>query len=670
LVGNLLEVEALPRPLRRRILDHAEGNPFYVEEVIRSLIDSDVVVYDEMADQWQATRRIEDIAIPDSLQGVLMARIDRLQEEARRVLQLASVIGRIFLYRVLAAIAEEDREHPERSRRVLDASLLTLQREEMIRQRARVPELEYIFKHHLTQQAAYNGLLRRERRRFHGQVAEALGRLFPDRVEEQLGILGRHWEQAGEWERAVEYLRRAGEQAAAQFANEEAVGYFTRALELVPEEDLYGRYELLLARERVCDLEGDRGAQRRDLVSLEALGDALQDDRRRGEVALRDAWYAIQTSNHSAAVAAAEIAINLGRTVQDAKLEVMGHLHSSMAHMDLGHYEDARAHHERSLSLARSADLRQQEADSLYSLGFVYYHQGKYAEASASCEQALYIHRQLQFRWGEMRSLQVFGLVRFDQSYFDDAMVCWEQALGIAREMGDQHCEGAFLLSLGWLTIRLGDYGRAKTYCQQSLRILRQTGHRRNQGSAVGSLGLVIHYLGDDELAREYCQQAVRIGLDSADRFIQAWGLTWLGHVLVGLGTLDEATDAYRRALILRRELHEYHRAIDPLAGLASVSMSQGSMLQAQARVEEIMSCLQTSSLDGAWEPGRIYLTCYRVLQANGDARAQNMLEDGYCFVQERAAKISDEDDRRSYLQNVAANREIVEEWARVQGEG
>jgi len=239
LVGNLLEVEALPRTLRRRILDHAEGNPFYVEEVIRSLIDSDAITYDEDTGRWEGVEMVEDIAIPDTLQGVLMARMDRLQEEARRILKLASVIGRIFLYRVLAAIAQAERE--------LDAHLLTLQREEMIRERARLPELEYIFKHELTREAAYHGLLRRERRRFHRQVAEALEDLLADRIEERLGLLAHHWERAGEKERALEYLRRAGDQAAAQYANAEAIAYFTRALDLTLEEDLAGRFGLLLA---------------------------------------------------------------------------------------------------------------------------------------------------------------------------------------------------------------------------------------------------------------------------------------------------------------------------------------------------------------------------------------------------------------------------------------
>jgi tetratricopeptide (TPR) repeat protein len=211
--------------LKWRILSRAEGNPFYVEEIIRSLMDSGAIVQDEATGCWQAIRDVADIAIPDTLYGVLMARIDRLQEETKRVLQLAAVIGRIFLYRVLAAIAREERE--------LDDHLLTLQREEMIRQRARLPELEYIFKHHLTQEAAYNGLLKRERRVFHRQVAEALERLFPDRMEEQAGLLAHHWERAEEPEKAQHYLYQAGEQARRQYANQEAITYFRRALALL-----------------------------------------------------------------------------------------------------------------------------------------------------------------------------------------------------------------------------------------------------------------------------------------------------------------------------------------------------------------------------------------------------------------------------------------------------
>ena len=262
LVGNLLEVEGLPQKLKWRILSHAEGNPFYVEEVIRSLIDSGAIVQDEATGRWQATQDVSSIPIPDTLHGVLMARIDRLQEEAKRVLQLAAVIGRIFLHRVLSAIAQQELE--------LEGHLITLQREEMIRERTRLPELEYIFKHELTREAAYNGLLKKERRVFHRQVAETLEKLLPDRIEEQVELLAHHWERAEEPEKAINYLRQAGDRAVRMSANEEAIVHFTRTLELLkalPDTTERARQELELQSSLLLALSAVRGYGAPELVT-------------------------------------------------------------------------------------------------------------------------------------------------------------------------------------------------------------------------------------------------------------------------------------------------------------------------------------------------------------------------------------------------------------------
>ena len=140
-----------------------------------------------------------------------------------------------------------------------------------------------------------------------------------------------------------------------------------------------------------------------------------------------------------------------------------------------------------------------------------------------------------------------------------------------------------------------------------------------------------------------------------------------LGDALVGLGSLDKGAEAYRRALVLLRELGQVRYAQEALAGLACVCLAQGDLPQAQTLVEEIYGYLQNHTLGNisfGEGPLHVYLTCYRVLQASGDPRADGILEEAHSLLQERAAKISDEEERRSYLENVAANREIVEEWA------
>lgn len=223
LVNNLLEIAELPERTRRLILERAEGNPFYLEEIIRNLIEQGAIVYEN--NHWRPTTEIAVVEIPDTLQGVLLARIDRLHADVRRTLQLASVIGKTFLYRLLQAIAEAERD--------LDKHLALLQRADLVREKARRPELEYIFKHSLTQEAAYDSLLLERRRDFHVQVGTALEKLFAERQDEFLGLLAYHFDRGGQRDKAIDYLIRAGDKTRLEDAHEEAIQFYQRAIELL-----------------------------------------------------------------------------------------------------------------------------------------------------------------------------------------------------------------------------------------------------------------------------------------------------------------------------------------------------------------------------------------------------------------------------------------------------
>jgi tetratricopeptide (TPR) repeat protein len=266
-------------------------------------------------------------------------------------------------------------------------------------------------------------------------------------------------------------------------------------------------------------------------------------------------------------------------------------------------------------------------------------------------------------------ALFILGYVSASQGDHDRAKAYFQQGLNIAREMGDRHNEGHTLDGLGLVCCDLGQSDRARVYLEEGLRIHRATGHRRGECVALVALGMLSYGLGDIEAARDYCQQAACISRVSADRSVQALALSILGHALTDLGRLSEATNAYRQALTLHRQLSKHHVASVPLAGQARVCLVQGDVAQAQAHVEEILDYLEHGQMVIVWGMGeafRVYLTCYRVLEANADPRAQDLLEEAHGLLQERAAKISDEGERRSYLENVAANREIVSEYARL----
>jgi class 3 adenylate cyclase/tetratricopeptide (TPR) repeat protein len=223
MMHNLMEIDNLSSTMREKIVHKVDGNPFFLEEIMRSLIDTGAVVHDSSTERWKTTEKLDQFTIPDTIQGVIMARVDRLGEEIKQVLRTAAVIGRSFLYRVLKTIAEEVRE--------LDRDLDQLQTVELIRVKQKIPELEYIFKHALVQETTYGSILLQRRRELHSKVGQAIEALFPDRLEEFYSLLAYHYARAENWEKAQDYLFKAGDQAGKIAADAEALTHYQEAIE-------------------------------------------------------------------------------------------------------------------------------------------------------------------------------------------------------------------------------------------------------------------------------------------------------------------------------------------------------------------------------------------------------------------------------------------------------
>jgi tetratricopeptide (TPR) repeat protein len=304
------------------------------------------------------------------------------------------------------------------------------------------------------------------------------------------------------------------------------------------------------------------------------------------------------------------------------------------------------------------------EADCLKVLGRISYWKADVAARRAYHEESMRIYQEI----GDLRQESIvrylLAITALDQGDYDEGRVHHTRVVAGLREVGDRWEEVFTLAFPGLVHHALGNYDAARPHYEQYLRGCRETGDERGVALALRLLSLLSHHVGDNKAAQEFAEQALQMFRDQEVVRWQGSALTLLGHALVGLARLDEARGAYRQAVDLLGELARSWDILEALAGLARVCLAQGDLEQAQTHVEEILRYLETGTLDGVDEPIRVYLTCYRVLHANGDPRADDILEEGYRFLQERAAKISDEKERRSYLENVAANNEIVEEWA------
>ncbi len=709
LIQRALELEQPPAQFSARLYAETGGNPFFLTETLRALMD-DGALYRDAGGVWstpwdELTQDYAELSLPGSVVQSITRRLERLPASSREALGLAAVIGRgvpFDVWRQASGLSEAA---------VLDIGDQLCAQGMLIgaeRGNAAQSGFDYVFAHDQIRRVTYDQLTPPRLRFYHRRIAETLAELAGSETES----LAYHWSEAQVWDKAAYYHQLAGERARVVYANTEAVSHYSRAMEamqrLPGSPDLRRIYDIRLAREKVFDLQGEREAQTRELDALACLADNLDDDRRRAEVALRQARQADLTCDFPQSIAAAGRAVNLARAAQDPTIEIESLMEWGWCLLLQGEHDAARSRFEEALSLARSHSLKRLEADGLHGVGTVGLVTGNYAEGKTFFQHVLEICRQVDIRPREGSTFANLGYIAQAQGDRAASKYYNEQALRLHRETGDQRgaalvmqnasddylAEGDFstakaymeqalaiqeaiqardnigvtLRGLGTLCHRLGAYGRARDYYERAQTIFVEIGIPYYQGQTLAYLSLLSHHLGDDQAAWEQSQRGLEIARAIDDRLGQGLLLDSLGHSLAGLGRLEQAVEAYRAALALRQALDEPHMAAESRAGLARVALLQGNLTAAADQAEEILRIQKARGFGGANEPARIYLTCYRALDASHDPRAAGVLRTAYELLMAQKANIRDADLERSFLEVVAAHREIVAAYTPSQG--
>jgi predicted ATPase/class 3 adenylate cyclase len=712
LVEEILQrMGSVPIELRELVTGRADGNPFYIEEGIKILIEEGAI--EKHPDGWRVNLdQLKEVKIPKTLIGLLQARLDSLDIQQRVLLQRAAVIGRVFWDRAVLFLGKEvDRVEDEVSLPAAHELLGELRGREIIywRELSSFEDTrEYLFKHSLLRDVAYESLLKPDRRAYHARAARWLEQVTQpsQRTDEYAALIALHYEQAGEREPACRWYQRTGQQAAAKFANAEAVHAYSRALELTSGSDVYTRYEILLAREMVLHLQGDRQKQMADLQTLAQLADKIGDDVYRAKAALRKANFSFSTGDYQAAASAAQQAIGLAQQAGAVDIEAEGYYLWGRSHDFQLSGPEALEKFEQALMLARTAGKSRLEADILMSLGPHYSDQSEFEQARTYLSAALQIYRQLDDTYGEGKAIGNLGVAFWGQGNYIEAKSHFEAALQLIQKTGDRRIEGILLGNLGVIareqlnyaeaqrfnrqallisreildrysefihlgnlaeTARdLGNFRQAGAWYEEALEMAQEVGSVKGRSSILLSSSLLMEYIGDNQAALEKAQQALNLAQEGNSVLYESAGYSRLGQALLAVGRLKEASHHFSKAVDMFRELGLENRAIEALAGLARVSLWGGKVENALAYVEEILEHLESHNLLGTEEPLQVYLTSYQVLKANEDPRATKTLEEGYRFLQERTATIDDEEMRRSFLENVPSNRKLMEIWQEV----
>jgi len=516
LLDALLGTDAALGPLKQLLVARTEANPLFLEESVRALVEMAALAGERGA--YRLTRPVEYLTIPATVQAILAARIDRLGPEAKRLLQAAAVIGKDVALPLLLAIA--DAPEPE-----VRADLAHLQAAEFLYETRLFPDLEYTFKHALTHEVAYGGLLHDRQRALHARITEAIERLAPERGAEQAERLAHHALRGELWERAVAYLRQAGLRAMARAANREAIAHLEQALgalRRLPEtrETTELTIDIRLDLRNTLLPLGEWARMGEHLREAELLARTLGDQHRLARIATFMVNQCLATGGYDEAVRFGQEAQSIARTLGDRSIEVVATSFLGRTHAARGEFSEAATFFERNVAL--EGDLR-------------------YERFGTSVIQSALSRANLADVLSQL-------------GRFDEAIGHAEAAVRIAEAADHSYTLYWGLLDLGLAHLRRGDLPRATRVLERGLDLCR-TWQIVLVPFAAATLGAAYALAGRADEALPLVAGAVEEFRGRQHHARPAFILLCAGATYLSAGRIDEAASHAREALALTRRL-------------------------------------------------------------------------------------------------------------------
>ncbi len=557
LVEEILQkAPEVPGELRDLVVGGAEGNPYYVEELIKMLIEDGVIVRGEP--HWQVqVEQLAEVRVPPTLTAVLQARLDALPGHEKEVLQRASVVGRLFWDSVVEELATDVDEGVE-----VEPLLGALRERELVFQReqsAFADAREYTFKHTILRDVTYETVLLKLRRRYHRQVAGWLEAHAVERLSEYLGVIARHYELAGERVKAAEYLRRSGQEAYRTNAYGDARQAFEKALGLLPDG---------LTAERA-------------LLSVR-LGQAL--------LPLGEYGRAAQQLQ-----AGLVMARELGeRATEVEALNSLGQLASRQ-----GDWEAAGRYLQEGLALAHDYRDTAGQAQATQHLARAAWLRAEYAEAERWAQQSQHLYEQTGDKHGLMAARNELGLVAHHRGVLEQARGYFAANLSLAREIGDRLREAQALNNLGEVAREEGANEEARGLYDRFRQIMEAIGYRGGVALGLLNLGIVSIALGQDGAAWEYLRRALSEYMAMKDAPHALNDLVHVAHLQARAAQAERAAELLGLALHHPASYSEVERDAQPVlellrevleAGELEVALARGAQLDLDQVVAEILA--------------------------------------------------------------------------------
>jgi predicted ATPase/class 3 adenylate cyclase len=618
LLYELLAIPDLPENLHRLILQRAAGIPFYLEEILRMLIDERVI--QQVEGNWRLVpgAQTSTLGVPGNLQELILARIDRLDPSLRKVLQIASVIGRQFSLPLLAEIL------PPEGRAELRTQIIQLVEKAFLLPPADSQATEYLFRHVLTSDAVYSTLLRRDREELHGRVGEAIERLYADRLEGQIEVLAGHFLRSKHLDRALHYLTLAGQRAGRDYANLQAKKHYVEALKLLPKVT-HSPGQAIQVREGLGDALVFTGEYQEAREQYQEALQILQNagDKRFGQgfSALQrkiGTTYERQGAFDQALQHLAEAANSLDGLAEPLPEERAAILNETgWIHFLRGSFEEAHNFLSSAIRLVESSPKFDVIASIYNRLGAVAYQQRKYGQAAEHVRRSLELRETIGDLAGVARLFNNLGLINLIQGNLSEAETNFRQSTDRLERIGDAEGITLSYINLGLVQLDRGDLSAADENLRMGSTSAEQIGHRFYHGLALMYLGRLQTNRGLVEDAERNLRKSLTIfrGLGAQDHLIDTY--YYLGENSFVQDDLSGAKEWARQANRLLDNLNQEEKSVSIQRG--RVLRLEGAIARKKGEVENAEKLLRESA--------EIFNTSFERLEWARTAHEQGLLE-------------------------------------------
>ncbi len=569
MILSILSDGNVSEELTSLIIGRSEGNPFFIEAVTESLLEAGIIIKDEKG--YSIDKMVSNLQVPSTIQDVLMARIDRLDENRKKILQIGSVIGKEFGSELLLKVTDIDefdlREH-----------LLALASLGLIYEKGLSPKTSYVFGHALTHEVAYSNLLVQKRKEIHERIGIAIEVLYPNRLEEFYDILAYHFNRTDNSEKAYRYLNLAGKKAKEVFANDEALALFKdsiKHIDQLPKTELNERrkIDVLFEIENIYDVLARKGEQKNVLETLIDLSKGLNDETTLSDVYIKHAEFLSTVGDYQKAQEVGKSALTLKRKLGDRvgtgkALRGMGFIHWRS-----GEYGEALQYHNEALNVHRELGSLKEEGFELVGLGEIYRKLGRYEEALSCLNEALRIHRELGIKSSHKVCEFNIGSVYRDMGNYEACLEHYLECVRIIKEMEislNSYANFAVPNGIANVYWRLGNYKESLKYYFEALGISRVLRDRREEGNILSYMASIYGLLADYQQSITHYRGALTIYKEIGDKVSEGRVHTLIGN-LYRVNLLD-----YRSALTYYKEALEIYEEIGNIDEIRSVLNSIG----------------------------------------------------------------------------------------------